>query len=114
MARVPVVPKLPVNTGLNITTFTAFIVGATNGITFPNTTPGTFVIVKTTGDTTFSIIKNITLDGDAAAAKTIAVTGTKEYILGPFSPAIYNDSSGNVQIDIDGAGAASYNVIMGM
>jgi len=53
-----------------------------------------------------TVTTNATFYGFAVADMTATIYGSSPKILGPFGPAAFNDTSGNVQVDMDPYGQA--------
>jgi hypothetical protein len=79
------------------------------GFTFPN---NGYVVVRYScvGGTAGNMLLNVqmTIDGLAVSARSLAMTNTHHYLLGPFKPSFYNDGAGLVHIDKSTSASGDY------
>lgn len=79
------------------------VAAASGGDKFPNT-GSEFLWIKnaSVADITLTIAVVATVDTLAATNRTVTLTAAKSYLIGPFPPAIYNDSDGRVSLTYSG------------
>lgn len=69
------------------------------------------LIKKGAGTVDVTITTPLTVNGLAVADRVVAVAASKDVVIGPFSPNIYNDSDGKVKVDFSVAAAIEVAVL---
>jgi hypothetical protein len=59
---------------------------------------------------TVTFTPTVLTDGAATVAKTVSVTNAQERMIGPFPPALYNDSTGLMKLDFSGVTSLTLGV----
>jgi hypothetical protein len=106
MARLT--PILLLNTGRNIGTDA--VLASALGDKFTNT-GREFLYVTNLGSTiTLTVKFQRTVDGQVVADREISVTGTANFMIGPFDPKDYNDPNGDVVLSYSGVASVTVAV----
>lgn len=101
MAEVTLTVYDSVRAGLDLTASKTTVVVA-NTYLMPNDGRTVLHVNNTTGSTNVTTIDTPnSVDGLAIANRTVSQATAKDYVIGPFPPAIYNNSAGKVSITFD-------------
>lgn len=96
-------------TGIDTTTLVA---AASGGDSFVNTGRELFIVKNAdVSPHTPTFATPITVDGQAVADKATAVPAGHTVIFGPFSPSLYNDTGGNVNVTYDDVTSVTVTVV---
>lgn len=82
-----------------------------DGFKFPNNGRTFLYIENDVGDLVVAFTFQKTIDGKTPAAKSVTVTASKNWVIGPFPTEIYNDSDGNVVCTVDADLASATAVV---
>ena len=75
--------------------------GATSSNTYLIPNNGRVVlVVQSTAGATITVATPGTVDGNAIADLTFAAAATKQYVIGPFPPDVYNNSAGQLSVTV--------------
>jgi len=84
---------------------------AAGGFTFPNDGRTVLVVSNDAEDLALAFTIQKTVDGQTPEAKTVTVTASEQWVIGPFPVDIYNDSDGLVTCTPDADLATATAVI---
>lgn len=73
-------------------------VTAADGFTFPNDGRTVLIVENDAGDLTLSFTIQKTVDGQTPTAKSVTVTDSQTWVIGPFPVNIYNDDDDLVTV----------------
>ena len=85
--------------GVNVTDLDAAVTSA-DSFLVPNNGNVRLIVVNAAGANNVTVTTPNAVDGLAIADLVIALTASKTYVLGPFPPAIYNNSAGQVRFTV--------------
>lgn len=98
------------NTGIDLTSVAVSAAGG--GDQFANSGQEQFFIKN--GDAsphTVTFATPLTVDGQAVADRTVTVPAGHSMLIGPFRPAYYNDTNGNVQVSYSAVTSVTVAVV---
>ena len=85
--------------GVNVTDLDTAVTSA-DAFFAPNNGNVRLIVVNAAGANNVTVTTPNTVDGLAVADLVISLTASKTYVLGPFPPAIYNNSAGQVRFTV--------------
>ena len=83
----------------------------TDAFKFPNSGKEFVLVKKGVGALTMTVATPRTVDGLAVADRDVTVPANTDRLIGPFDPAVYNDSDGEVSLTFDSVATLSVAVI---